>query len=244
MQIRAWLDSKNKDYKIGVGLYEKYATPALLLVLFKSKESSFNKNKLIAELTKLCSAFDASQLSKKTTNNTPAKSPIDEKYVRATDNIPEVLKPLYDLKITSYKQLSALHNKLCEITLQELNNFNKKRNYAAERLSIQDEMMILDEVNEQCWYKIHYFNEHGNLPKDESEEFVIENKTIRELVNLEKAIPTYISKINTAAKKEGINPDKYQYLVNKKIEWQLQGEAIKKVLDELPVLSKIKEALC
>jgi hypothetical protein len=244
MQIRAWLNTQKKDYRAGVELYEKYASPASLLVLFKSRESTFNKNKLITELTKICEAFEASQSSKKATKKPTEKAPIESKYTRVTDNIPEALVPIHELKTNSFKQLSVLHNKLCEITLDELNKFSKKRNYAAERFAIQEEMLLLDEVNEQCWYRIYYYNEHGHLPIENENEFVLEDKTIRELVNLEKAIPTYISKINTAAKKEGVSDEKCQDLINKKVEWQLQADLIKKVLDELPVLSKIKEALC
>jgi hypothetical protein len=241
MQISQWIKSKEQDWNTGLALYVAYSPNQKLRQLFEHGPSNFNKRKLLKELTELAQQLESKQALK--FQKTETVTATAKAYARTVDEVPDVLKPIVELRITTYKTLSLLHNKLCELTLEEMNNPRKKRNYNEERFAIQQELLALDETNEQCWAKIHYFNEHGKLPEETTDEFIIANKTIRELVNLEKAIPSYISKNNSECKKEGISEERYQELVKRNINWNLQKAEIQKALDELPKFGKLKEVL-
>lgn len=240
MQIQAWIKS-NQEWLTGLALYNTYSPNPKLQSLFKNGPTNFNKRKLVAELTVLAEQLESKQALK--FQKTEIVTATAKAYARTIDEVPEVLKPIVELRISTYKNLSLIHNKLCEIALEELNNPRKKRNYNEESFALQQELLALDETNEQCWYKIHYYNEHGKLPEETSEEFIIADKTIRELVNLEKSIPSYISKNNTECKKEGISEERYQELIKRNINWNLQKSEIQKALDELPKFGKLKEVL-
>lgn len=241
MQISDWLKSKQQDWNTGLALYATYSPNPKLRSLFEHGPSSFNKKKLLSELTQLAQQLESKQALK--FQKTETVTATAKAYARTVDDVPDVLKPIVELRISTYKNLSLIHNKLCELTLEEINNPRKKRNYNEECFALQQELLALDETNEQCWYKIHYFNEHGKLPEETTDEFIITEKTIRELVNLEKAIPSYISKNNTECKKEGISEERYQELIKRNINWNLQKSEIQKALDELPNFGKLKEVL-
>jgi hypothetical protein len=241
MQISDWINSKNQDWNTGLALYNTYSPNPKLRSLFEHGPNNFNKKKLLAELTALAKKLESKQALK--FQKTEIVTATAKAYARTIDDVPEILKPIVELRISTYKTLSLLHNKLCELALEEMNNPRRKRNYSNERFVLQHEILALDETNEQCWYKIHYYNEHGKLPEQTNDEFIIIDKTIRELVNLEKAIPSYISKNNTECKKEGIADDRYQELIKRNINWNLQKAEIQKALDELPKFGKLKEVL-
>jgi hypothetical protein len=110
------------------------------------------------------------------------------------------------------------------------------------RLKLQQEIMRLDELNAECWDKIIYWEQHGKLPV-EKDGFAIGDKTIRELAQLEKAIPTYITKLNKELDGLG-DDDKKRIPITKRIaDWHMQYRSIKDSIDELPTLKRIKEAL-
>jgi len=243
MDLKKWIEGNKKDYALGVAIFESYGGSPTLLRLFKKSESSFNKEKLKAQLEEIYNkqVFPADPNTFKTNGIWPSKTP--PKTVRSEPTLPSIqkeipaeLKIIYDLKLSSYKKSSAIH--------QQLSTIKGKSDAANEsRLKLVIQIMQLDELNEQCWDKIYYYEKHGKLPLDESG-FYPEQLTIRELVQLEKAIPTYITKLSKDANNTELSDAQRQKFYDRKAEWHLKQQRIKQELDALPVLSKIKEALC
>lgn len=234
MLLDDYLNLKNKPYKLGVELYAKLGKSQVLKDLFGKGETAFNRKKLLAELELLANT------KKPTPKAEQPKSTPEPKFTNFKSNIPELLQPIHALSVNALKEKALLHNKLCEITTDELDNFDRKRKYDAERKEIQDRMVVLIATNKSCWDKIHYFNEHGKLPHDE-DGFIIENMTIRELVNAEKAIPSYITKLNNRIKSYELDSPKMADASEEKLKFELRLASIKKAIDKLPIYSRIME---
>ena len=231
--IQAWLNNSKRKYIDGVELYAKYGTNSTLLNLFRKSESVFNKQKLFDELSKIAEQNQPkpSAEEKPKAEHAPAKP----KLRRELFTPDEITAPIYQLKLNSFKKMSALHQNLCAIT----GNSHKANQ---ERYKIQIEIIQLDELNEECWDKIHYYNEHGELPADETQ-FNCNALTIRELVNLEKVIPTYVTKFNNQLKEPGVEPARMAELNRLKADWLLKLQTIKTEISNLPKLGKLKEVL-
>lgn len=244
MLLEDYLQIKNPPYKEGIKLFATLGKNATLLALFNKGENSFNTKKLLSELQKIADARNSTKVfTKVLEEKIITEAPVPEKFTNFKENIPEVLQPIHDLALSSYKERALLHNKLCESALHELTEFDKERDYEGERKEIQDKMFVLLSTNENCWDKIFYFNEHGKLPTD-PDEFIIENKTIRELCNLEKSIPTYITKIDNQLKKYEFDSEPYLHSVKNRTKFELRLKLIKKAIDGLPVFGKIREVKC
>jgi hypothetical protein len=227
MQLRAWLNHPKRDFDIGVKLYAQHIGGSTEVFKYKN---SVTQKKLYAALKEYDDSKIAKNLSslKKDIQTTAKQEPNKPKLP------PEIVR-LHDLKLETFKKMAALHQHLCTIK----GNSQKSMD---SRLKLQQEIMRLDELNAECWDKIIYWEEHGKLPV-EKDGFAIGDKTIRELAQLEKAIPTYITKLNKELDGLG-DDDKKRISITKRIaDWHMQYRSIKDSIDELPTLKRIKEAL-
>jgi hypothetical protein len=232
MDLKKWIEGNKKDYALGVAIYEAHGGSETLLRLFKKSSSKFNQDKLTEKLQKFYEKLPANPKEKKilpTTVTSPEHS-------APSKELPADLKPIHDLKLGSFKKMAAIHQQLATIK----GNGPKA---IESRYKMQKEILQLDELNEQCWDKIHYYEKHGKLPLDETG-FYPDQLTIRELVQLEKSIPTYITKLAKDANNSELSDEVRQKLFNRKAEWHLKQQRIKQEIDALPVLSQIKKALC
>jgi hypothetical protein len=227
MQLRAWLNHPKRDFDIGVKLYNEYIGKS---DIFKYK-NSFTEKKLYEALKQ----YDEVKLNKsplRLPNPAPPPPPNNQ---TAKPILPAEIVRLNDLKLETFKKMAALHQHLCTIK----GNSQKSMD---SRLKLQQEIMRLDELNAECWEKIIYWEENGKLPV-EKDGFAIGDKTIRELAQLEKAIPTYITKLNKELDTLG-DDDKKRIAITKRIaDWHMQYRSIKDSIDKLPTLKQIKEAL-
>jgi hypothetical protein len=232
--IQAWLNSSKRKYIDGVELYAKFGNNSTLLGLFRKSESVFNKQKLFDELSKIAEIQEPQKSPEKKTEveHAPAKP----KLKRGQFTADEITAPIFELKLSAFKKMSALHQNLCAIS-------GNSPKAVQERYKIQNEIVQLDALNEECWSKIHYYNVHGELPPTNELEFNCDNYTIRDLVNMEKVIPTYVTKYNNQLKEPGIEPNRISELNRLKADWLLKLQTIKDELSKLPKLGKLKEVL-
>lgn len=227
MQLRAWLNHPKRDFDIGVKLYAEHIGGSTEVFKYKN---SVTQKKLYEALKKYDDSKIAKNLSslKKDIQTTAKQEP-------TKPTLPPEIVRLHDLKLETFKKMAALHQHLCTIK----GNSQKSMD---SRLKLQQEIMRLDELNAECWDKIIYWEQHGKLPV-EKDGFAIGDKTIRELAQLEKAIPTYITKLNKELDGLG-DDDKKRIPITKRIaDWHMQYRSIKDSIDELPTLKRIKEAL-
>lgn len=206
MTIAQWFSSE-KIYGEGVFLYKKHGSSKKLLQLFESGETRFTRGKLEEELIKL-----VDEPNKTSALSVTAKSPLSPLVKRAT---PEPLRRIYDLKEISWKEMCSLHSSLTVLTS------DNKRFEALIRIH------ELDQIVDECWFKIDYFNHHGQLPPEEGSKAIT---TVRDIVNLAKAIPTYISKIDKKLKdlkEDDTDPD----LIERKVNWQLKLKELDELMD-------------
>ena len=220
MTVNEWLNS-NRDYQTGINLYQKHFGNTSLLTLFKAGQNSMSRRKLSEALESF----------------TPVQSdefelPVPRKY-KPDFAMPEPVKLLDELRLESFKKMSALHQTCC-------NTDGNGPKAVAKRFEMLKQIKELHRVNSECWKKLDYYQEHGRLPVDENE-FIPELLTIRQLVNLEKAIPTYISKLKSQLSEIEIPEEKASAINAKIIEWQVQLKAITEIINKLPTL---KEVIC
>lgn len=226
MQLRMWLNNPNRDFDTGVELYKQLIGNT---DIFKHK-NSFTQKKLYTALKEHDEKKIAQNLQalKKDIKATPKQEP-------ATPSLPPEIIRLNDLKLQTFKKMAALHQQLCFVK----GNSQKSMD---TRFKLQQEIIRLDELNQDCWEKVNYFEKHGALPPDK-EGFTILDKTIRELAQLEKAIPTYITKLNKELDSLPDDDGKRIPITQRIANWHMRYREVKDSLDGLPTLKRIKEAL-
>jgi hypothetical protein len=226
MQLRMWLNNPNRDFDIGVELYILHIGNTNI---FKHK-NSFTTKKLYTELK----AYDEKKAKHWATLKNPPSPPAPKQEPAKPSLPPEIIR-LNDLKLQTFKKMAALHQQLCFI------KGNSQKSMEA-RFELQQQIIRLDELNQDCWEKVNYFEKHGALPPDK-EGFTIMDKTIRELAQLEKAIPTYITKLNKEL--DGLSEDDVKRIgmTQRIANWHMRYREVKDALDGLPTLKRIKEAL-
>jgi len=244
MLLEDYLQLKKKPYTIGVDIFCKLSKNATLIKLFKSGENGYTTKKLHTELQALANARNKTKIVTEAIDKKIETAPAHPKFTNFKENIPDILKPFHELANATYKERALLHNKLCESAIHELDSFDRKRDYETERKAIQDKMLTLIATNESCWDTIHYYNEHGKLPPIENDDFDITTKTVRELVNNEKVIPSYITKLNQRLSKTEFDSEKYLSITSDKLKYEMRLKEIKQAIDKLPIYGKIKEVAC
>lgn len=226
MTLKQWLASKDKPYEIGISLLKELGGSSTLIAVLSSASNSLNKQRLKNKLEELASATGS---NKQENQSKAIESP---KPVDA----PEELNHVYTTKLGAFKKMAAIHQELIHIS-------GNSQKAIDARYKLVLEILRLDELNESCWDIIHYYKEHGKMPPDNTK-FDSGALTIRELVNFEKTIPSYITKFNKELSDPNLSEERKTDLLKRKTEWQLKAQLIKTELDQLPILSQIKEALC
>lgn len=183
--VKAWVNSKHKDYWTGVQLYERYGTNRTLIRLFKRKESAYTRQKLAEELRKLAEKPKKQNYKVTQRYSDTAKSPVNHQ------ELPDVLKKLDIEKGKLFKEAAQLHEQISE----QMEDMPK-----ANRLKAKDTIERNFKRIEQIWADIDYWQQHGELPEHLKETPKDEGERIRlsDFINRRKNVPTYISK----AKKE------------------------------------------
>ena len=239
MNLKKWVEDNTKNYELGLAILEANGGSSTLLNLLKKGETRFNRDKLSQVLTQIYqnSLATSEPVNKRSAlPKTVSALPKTVSEPLKQTELPAEVKAIHDLRLSSFKKMSALHQHLCSI--------HGNGELAKEsRLKILKEIIQLDEVNTHCWDKIYYYERNGHLPVDESG-FLPEQLSIRELVQLEKAIPTYITKLSKEAQNEKLSDEARQKLYNRKTEWHIKQNRVKQELDALPTLEQIKKALC
>lgn len=190
-EINSWLNS-DKNYDIGVGLYEKYGNSSCQKrLLRKSGPSRKNLDILEYELRKMIKGL-----------NTPAsirqvEKPVEITLPKTVSIIPIQVKSdiisrrpntseleiLNDRKITLLKIRDSLH-----ATLELVDEHQRKKN-ALEILSVSDEIATIYE-------RLAHFDKHGVLPAGETDKKKKELSQLdkTELYKLQNKLRTYVSK--------------------------------------------------
>jgi hypothetical protein len=231
MTITDWIHSK-RDFKIGVELYQKAKGNTALLALFNAGENSFSKRKLLEALSEI--NFPAVEELHPPIQLVQTENKKEPKPKFIPSNLhPDPVKAIHSLRLDSFKKMSALHQTICNIE----GNGPKAQD---KRFALMQQIKELDKTNQECWAKLEFFAANGNLPEDPNQ-FNPSELTIRELVNLEKAIPTYISKEKKKLEQPGLELEKIDKINASIFQWKLELAQVSELLNKLP---KINQLLC
>lgn len=211
MTIQDWLNQDNRLYENGVMLYKRHGSSNVLLTLFESGENSMTRKKLLNELR----AIATPQVIEKPKPPTPIPTPVKQKSVDTVDT--DKYQTILDLKAHAFKEMAAAHAQLTKLKTK------------AERKEACKLIMLLDLQVDDYWEQLDHFDAYGTWPVQEDE---VSIKTIRDVVQLSKNIPTYMTKINAKLKKENITVDEMAELHRQKDKWTLITQRIEKILDE------------
>jgi hypothetical protein len=164
-EIYHWLNTPNRDYWIGVMLYDEHGSSSLLKGLFKKGNNLYNQEKIYQELNKLSTGAPLPVKEK--------PQPVKKEYEVSNDfaiqgkkklptihrkDLPERLKELDIRKSTLHTQ--ARYWKVLQDNLSEDEKHNHERaNYARE---IESNFNIIDHI----WKEInHYMAKGEELPE-------------------------------------------------------------------------------
>jgi uncharacterized coiled-coil DUF342 family protein len=212
MTVSDWVNNPDRQYTDGVLLFKRNVKDPAMLAMFESGENSMTRRKLLEALREASKPAQVIEItidgSKKKT--IPANQPVNRTKTDAVTAIEQ-------LKGISFKEMAALH--------AQLTTFKTDR----ERYEAQHRIVELKSLVDECWYKLDYFQQYGVLPP-ETEDVSI--KTIRDVVQLSKNIPTYFTKINAKLKREDITEEESAELIKQKTKWTLVKQRIDTILDE------------
>lgn len=228
MDYNQWVKS-GKNYSIGVSIYKSHPlAKESMVTLFSNGESRYNKQKLETELKRI---FDF----KEDQSLPPPSTKEPEKFIPAISppsSLPDEVARISNLRINTYKLMSALHQECCGI----LGNSQKA---VERRFEIQCQIHELDLKNTECWNKLDHYAQFGVLPAESKVEgFNPENFTVRELVNIEKTLPTYISKYKKQLTENKLPLHKLEKIQAKKVEYELQLNQVIEFIDGLGKINK------
>lgn len=145
-EIKHWLDSE-KDYSIGVQLYELYGENMTLKRTFTKGKNSYNAEKLCAELKRIWEDFKPLE---QVATATPRR---EMRSTERIENAPEEVKALEKQWRSYYGEMAFLHGKLDSCQDQ------KERGAMALRI------LSLDRQINEIIDNLSYFKEHGKLPE-------------------------------------------------------------------------------
>jgi hypothetical protein len=211
MTIKEWIDNPQRIYSEGVFLYKRFGNNTACLTLFENGENSLTRKKLLDELRKI----DAGAINNDQVKPTEGKTKLPPKEKPSED----VAKydGLVQLKNISFKEMASLHSQLTNLKT------DNQRQIACKKI------MELDSLIDDCWAQIDYYDENGTWPVDQDE---VQIKTISDVVQMSKNIPTYFTKINAKLDKEGLSEADEQELLRQKNKWTLIKNRIELILDE------------
>jgi hypothetical protein len=159
-EIAIWLNNPNRDYTIGLILYDEFGTSDVLKKLFKRGLDSVTRERLYKELKAICppqenksvQAKKKADVSEFTTYSTKRKPTIERRL------LPERLKQLDIQKSALVSQ--ARYWKVLMDQLPEKEEFNAERaEYAAD---IEHNFNLIDAI----WRELNHFTAKGEeLPE-------------------------------------------------------------------------------
>jgi hypothetical protein len=206
-EISNWLTS-NRDYQEGVLLYKKHGKNATLTALFMSGSNSYTRGKLVAELTAINEIVAAPKKVEKNINPIP---PNTDK-----NNWPEIVRQWHQEYVMCLKQMSELHSRLYRATSDKA---RYKLALAIDELDIKADVLLAD---------VNYYRDNGVVPDKDG--YNVDAMTPTELAMARKNIPSYIAKLNTKLKANGIDEERIADLLFRKAEWEkLLNRVINKI---------------
>lgn len=201
--INNWLNS-DRDYQQGVLLYGKYGKNASLCALFQSGNNSYTRGKLIAEMQELIESMPAKKKLDK--NVSPIPQTIDK------TNWPDIVKQWHNEYVMCLKEMAELHSRLYRAN-SDKSRFNLA--LAIDDLDIKADVLLTD---------INYYRDNGVVPDKNG--YNVDVMSTTELAMARKNIPSYIAKINTKLKAEGLSDERINELLVRKAEWQKLLETV------------------
>jgi hypothetical protein len=212
MTVSDWVNNPDRQYTDGVLLFKRNVKDPAMLAMFESGENSMTRRKLLEAIRQIA---QPNKIISPIIDDTPI--PLNPKKKIASESKPAAVAAIELLKGISFKEMSSLH--------AQLTVFKSDR----ERLDAQHRIVELKSLVDECWYKLDYYRDYGVLPP-ETEEVSI--KTIRDVVQLSKNIPTYFTKINAKLKREDLTETEEADLIKQKTKWTLVKQRIDTILDE------------
>jgi hypothetical protein len=163
--IKVWLASENRDYTEGVGLFSKHGRNRTLLKTLQFKESDFNNQKLIYELSKLASsnlivietkpviAFGngAKVIAENPLNPSPRGENIENLVI---SSFPRELEDMIVLRGHLTNKKAIVHNSMHNL---EATDKETRQVKMEEMAAIRAQIMVIDETE-------YYFKKHGKMP--------------------------------------------------------------------------------
>jgi hypothetical protein len=208
MTISEWLNS-DRNYKIGVALYDAYGLDALLKTMFEQGYSPLRAKRLHAEL----------MLLKNVDREKPQyaqKGPVAEHVSIAAIQLPEQAAPEQDPYRNKWLPLYQEMN-LLRHTLEQAPSILERGKMAFRILELEQECMVI-------WNQRDYLVKNGKeLPEIEEQE-IVPFADMNNLLRRIQTVRTFISKYS----KPGDNPNWSKHLAKYKIEL----EALQKQLNQ------------
>jgi hypothetical protein len=166
-QIQNWLDS-NRNYTVGVLLYQKYGKNQTMKKLFPGREKRY-KDKLAYELgkiigftlTKRVPVVQPIQIKEPVPELAEDMEPLPGKPSMTEDSVPKIIAAIVTKMQELYQKRSLLHGKLKQVAAD-----NRPEN-VQERKEISDAMALLsDELDHLASFKNQY-DQSGSIPEAE-----------------------------------------------------------------------------
>ncbi|MDA3943696.1 MAG: hypothetical protein PF694_09185 [Bacteroidetes bacterium] len=201
-EIKAWLNSPEKDINAGIALFQMYSrNRALLLYLTRKRD----ERKLIYELEKLAKHANLKPVTqpramreKMQTAPPPAPDPDGHKIIKPKrvnrEDLPDALKVVYDGVAEAYKLQRVVHEKM---KLSETDE---------DRAALRAELVKLDDDIAAGWDAI---DQGMMVPEPEAPKVAEKQYTVQDIKAINSA-RTYISR---AIKK--FNPDQKAKLIER-----------------------------
>lgn len=228
MNVKQWI-AQGKPYKIGIVLFKELNGSSTLLAYFLAGENSLSKSKLHQELLLLAEPKTLVQTEPaKVEAHKPVEESSNKKFI--LEDLPNEVRHVNTLRLETFKKMAALHQAMCGIEGNSQKAIDK-------RFELMVQIKELDRTNSHCWEQLNYYAEHYTLPHADGE-FNPKNLSVRELVNLEKTIPTYITK--ERKKLHQVLPaDKIDAINDNILKLELQLTQVKEIINGLPKISEL-----
>lgn len=163
--IQIWLAGR-MDYAAGYELVARYSDNRVLKLMLSKGETSFNREKMIEELTALNRSEEANYKARPQ----PEERKIlgDEEWLRAPAEIRELKKRATEL----FKENARKHAKLCHMVAESKrlhgNDINAINAYLKEHHAgiIANEILDIDDELSVMFNKIDYWRANGKLQED------------------------------------------------------------------------------
>ena len=173
-----------------------------------SGSNSYTRGKLVAELTAINEIVAAPKKVEKNINPIP---PNTDK-----NNWPEIVRQWHQEYVMCLKQMSELHSRLYRAKTDAA---HYKLALAIDELDIKADVLLAD---------VNYYRDNGVVPDKDG--YNVDAMTPTELAMARKNIPSYIAKLNTKLKANGIDEERIADLLFRKAEWEkLLNRVINKI---------------